>query len=84
MYVLQVVEFDYHSTISENNRVHVLPITPTRGLIYDRNGVVLADNRPSYNLTITRERASDVKQELDEVSTCCTCLPKTVRCSTKR
>lgn len=67
MYVLQVVEFDYHSTISENNRVHVLPITPTRGLIYDRNGVVLADNRPSFNLTITRERASDVKGELDEV-----------------
>ena len=60
MYIRQVVEFDYHSTISENNRVHVLPITPTRGLIYDRNGVVLADNRPSYNLTITRERASDV------------------------
>ena len=36
LYILQVVEFDYHSTISENNRVHVLPITPTRGLIYDR------------------------------------------------
>ena len=67
LYVLQVVEFDYHSTISENNRVHVLPITPTRGLIYDRNGVVLADNRPSFNLTITRERAVDVNEELDEV-----------------
>src|SRR4051812_2385432 len=67
LYVLQVVEFDYHSTISENNRVHVLPIPPTRGLIYDRNGVLLADNRPSFNLTITRERASDVNQELDEV-----------------
>ena len=60
LYILQVVEFDYHSTISENNRVHVLPITPTRGLIYDRNGVLLADNRPSYNLTITRERATDI------------------------
>ncbi len=67
LYVLQVVEFDYHSTISENNRVHVLPITPPRGLIYDRNGVLLADNRPSYNLTITRERAIDVNEELDEV-----------------
>ena len=65
LYILQVVEFDYHSTISENNRVHVLPITPTRGLIYDRNGVLLADNRPSYNLTLTRERATDVKGELD-------------------
>jgi len=67
LYILQVVEFDYHSTISENNRVHVLPITPTRGLIYDRNGVLLADNRPSFNLTITRERASNVNEELDEV-----------------
>ena len=67
LYVLQVLEFDYNSTISENNRVHVLPITPPRGLIYDRNGVVLADNRPSFNLTITRERASDIKGELDEV-----------------
>ncbi|VVQ00258.1 penicillin-binding protein 2 [Pseudomonas fluorescens] len=67
LYILQVVEFDYHSTISENNRVHVLPIPPTRGLIYDRNGVLLAANRPSYNLTITRERTIDVNQELDEV-----------------
>jgi len=67
LYILQVVEYDYHSTISENNRVHVLPIPPTRGLIYDRNGVLLADNRPSYNLNITRERATNVNQELDEV-----------------
>ena len=37
MYFLQVTEFAYHSTISENNRVHVLPIAPERGLIYDRN-----------------------------------------------
>jgi penicillin-binding protein 2 len=66
MYVLQVVQYDCHSTMSENNRVHVLPITPTRGLIYDRNGVVLADNRPSYNLTITRERTAGVKGELDD------------------
>ncbi|WP_339532910.1 penicillin-binding protein 2 [Pseudomonas mucidolens] len=69
MYFLQVVQFDYHSTISENNRVHVLPLPPARGLIYDRNGVVLADNRPSYNLTITRERATDLKGELDTIVT---------------
>lgn len=67
MYFLQVVEFDYHRTISEKNRVHVLPIAPARGLIYDRNGVVLADNRPSYNLTITRERTRDLKGELDNI-----------------
>ncbi|GFM87904.1 peptidoglycan glycosyltransferase [Pseudomonas cichorii] len=67
MYFLQVIEFDYHSTISENNRVHVLPIPPERGLIYDRNGVVLADNRPSFNLTLTRERANDWHKVIDEL-----------------
>ncbi|KPY37114.1 MULTISPECIES: penicillin-binding protein 2 [Pseudomonas syringae group] len=69
MYFLQVTEFDYHSTISENNRVHVLPIPPERGLIYDRNGEVLADNRPSFNLTLTRERAGDWHKVIDELMT---------------
>ncbi|CAM3184617.1 penicillin-binding protein 2 [Pseudomonas floridensis] len=67
MYFLQVTEFDYHSTISENNRVHVLPIPPERGLIFDRNGEVLADNRPSFNLTLTRERAGDWHKVIDEL-----------------
>jgi len=67
MYFLQVIEFAYHSTISENNRVHVLPIPPERGLIYDRNGVLLADNRPSFNLTMTRERAGDSNEVLNEL-----------------
>ncbi|MDY1045195.1 penicillin-binding protein 2 [Pseudomonas coleopterorum] len=67
LYFLQVIEFAYNSTVSENNRVHVLPIPPERGVIYDRNGVVLADNRPSFNLTLTRERAGNTAQVLDEV-----------------
>ena len=67
LYYLQVVQYDYHSTLSENNRVHVQPIPPTRGLIYDRNGVVIADNRPSFSLTMTRERAGDWPQVLDTI-----------------
>ncbi|MFK4131551.1 penicillin-binding protein 2 [Pseudomonas luteola] len=67
MYYLQVMQYEYHSTLSENNRVHVQPIPPTRGLIYDRNGVILADNRPSFSLTVTRERAGDWKKTLDTV-----------------
>jgi penicillin-binding protein 2 len=67
LYFLQVTQFAYHSTISENNRVHVLPIPPERGLIYDRNGVVLADNRPSFNLTLTRERAGDWHRVVEEL-----------------
>ena len=67
LYFLQVVQYDYHSTLSENNRVHVQPIPPTRGLIFDRNGVVIADNRPSFSLSMTRERSADWRQALDVI-----------------
>jgi len=67
LYVLQVVQHDYHAAVSQNNRVHVLPIAPERGLIYDRNGEVLADNKPSFNLTMTRERAGDTPRVLDSL-----------------
>jgi penicillin-binding protein 2 len=68
LYVLQVVQHDQQTAVSENNRVHVLPIPPERGLIYDRNGVVLADNKPSFNLTMTRERAGDSAKVLDALA----------------
>src|SRR3546814_3607440 len=67
MYYLQVVQFEHHSTLSENNRVRVQPIPPNRGLIFDRKGRVIADNRPSFSLTVTRERAGDWKTVLDGV-----------------
>ncbi|TWC36289.1 penicillin-binding protein 2 [Pseudomonas sp. SJZ079] len=67
LYYLQVVQYEYHSTLSENNRVHVQPIPPTRGLIFDRNGVIIADNRPSFSLTLSRERAGDWQQVLDVI-----------------
>jgi penicillin-binding protein 2 len=67
LYFLQVIQYDYHSTLSENNRVHVQPIPPSRGLIYDRNGVVIADNRPSFSLSMTRERSGDWTQVLDTI-----------------
>lgn len=67
LYFLQVIQYEYHSTLSENNRVHVQPIPPTRGLIFDRNGVVIADNRPSFSLSMTRERSGDWQQVLDVI-----------------
>ena len=67
MYYLQVVQFEHHTTLAENNRIHVQPIPPSRGLIYDRNGVIIADNRPSFSLTLTRERAGDWLQVLDGI-----------------
>jgi len=48
MYQLQVVEFQKYQIASEQNRVEVEPIAPTRGLIYDRNGVLLAKKYPEF------------------------------------
>lgn len=67
LYYLQVIQYEHHSTLAENNRIHVQPIPPNRGLIFDRNGVILADNRPSFSLTVTRERAGDWQKVLDTI-----------------
>jgi penicillin-binding protein 2 len=67
-YDLQIVGYEIYQTQSERNRVQLQPLPPKRGLIYDRNGVLLADNRPSYMLSIVRERVDDLEQTLDELA----------------
>ncbi|MEH6444678.1 MAG: penicillin-binding protein 2 [Oceanospirillaceae bacterium] len=64
MYFLQVVENDRYSAISDKNRVQLKPEKPTRGLIFDRSGVLIADNKPSYNVTILKE---EVGKDLDAI-----------------
>jgi penicillin-binding protein 2 len=59
-YYLQVIQYETYSTLSENNRVHLEAISPPRGFIYDRKGVLLADNQPTFALTINRQQAADV------------------------
>jgi penicillin-binding protein 2 len=62
--VLQVVKHEELSTRAEKNRISIVPIVPNRGLIVDRNGVVLADNYSAYTLEITRSQLVD---DLDTV-----------------
>jgi penicillin-binding protein 2 len=57
---LQVVWHDHFTTLSEDNRLKLLPLPPNRGLIYDRNGILLAENLPSYRLEITPEQVDDM------------------------
>ncbi len=64
-YNLQITEYEDHITQSERNRIHRLPVPATRGLVYDRNGELLADNRPTYSLTIVKERVKDLGYSLD-------------------
>ena len=68
-YSLQVTEYESYKTQSERNRVQLQPLPPKRGLIYDRNGVLLADNRPSYILSVVRERVADLDTTLAELAT---------------
>ncbi len=67
LFFLQVNQHDYYSTKSDNYRIHVQPIVPTRGLIYDRNGTLLAENVPSFTLTLVREHAGDVDKVVDVI-----------------
>jgi penicillin-binding protein 2 len=68
LYVLQVVEYDHFATLSNSNRVRLKALPPSRGLIYDRNGVVLADNLPSYRLEIITEQVVDLDATLLSLS----------------
>ena len=65
---LQVVRNDYYSTMAENNRISVLPIVPNRGLILDRNGVILARNYSGYTLEITPNKVPDLKTTIDDLA----------------
>jgi penicillin-binding protein 2 len=66
-YTLQITEYEIYRTQSERNRVQLQPLPPTRGLIYDRNGVLLADNQPSYMLSVVRERVDDLDTALAQL-----------------
>ena len=68
-FYLQVVQYDVHTTKSESNRLLVQPITPNRGLILDRNGVLLADNQPSRSLAITPEHVKNIDAVIDQLAT---------------
>ncbi|MEZ5584760.1 MAG: penicillin-binding protein 2 [Candidatus Competibacteraceae bacterium] len=57
---LQVLHHERFTTLSENNRIRLQPLPPTRGFIFDRNGVLLADNLTSYHLEVTREQVQDL------------------------
>lgn len=64
MVFLQVTQYELYASKSENNRVQLKTVEPIRGLIFDRNGVLLAENLPSHSLTIVPERVKDMQKTL--------------------
>jgi penicillin-binding protein 2 len=61
---LQLLQHDYFSTRADDNRMRVVAMPPVRGLIYDRNGTLLAQNRPSFDLEVTRDQVDNLDELL--------------------
>ena len=65
---LQVVQHDIYRAKAEDNRISIVPVPPNRGLIVDRNGLVLARNYSGYTLEIFPRRTRNVEGTIDELS----------------
>src|SRR3954467_13290686 len=66
--LLQVYRHDELLAQAENNRIAVVPIVPNRGLIVDRNGIVLANNYSAYTLEITPSKVADLDATIDQIA----------------
>jgi penicillin-binding protein 2 len=73
---LQVVMHDHYHTLAEANRISILPIVPNRGIIVDRNGVVLAHNYSAYTLEVTPSKVEDLDSTIEEISTLVEITPR--------
>jgi len=61
---LQIVGHDHYSSLAKDNSIKIVPLVPTRGMIYDRHGKVLAENTPSYSLELIPEQISNMDDTL--------------------
>lgn len=66
LFHLQIIEHELYTTRSNDNRIKLLPLPPTRGQIFDRNGEILATNIPIYNLEVIRQNLTGPLDQLIE------------------
>lgn len=67
MIYLQFFHFSHYQTLSNNNRVKVVPIAPTRGLLYDRHQELLAENQSTFRLVMVPEQVKNVQNTLNRL-----------------
>ncbi|MBW7569563.1 penicillin-binding protein 2 [Succinivibrio sp. AGMB01872] len=68
LYYLQIISFKDYQTRSNENRIKVMPVVPPRGIIYDRNHVVLAENSPVYHLVMYPNRQINTEKTIRSLS----------------
>ncbi|MDP2239707.1 MAG: penicillin-binding protein 2 [Burkholderiales bacterium] len=82
-FYLQVVKYEHYHTLAEANRISIVPIVPNRGIIVDRNGVVLAHNYSAYTLEITPSKVENLTALIDDLTALIDISPKDRRRFTK-
>jgi len=75
-FYVQVLQHDYYHTLAEQNRIFIVPVVPNRGLIVDRNGVVLAHNFAAYTLEIIPTQVDDFEDMINRLSVLVDITPK--------
>ncbi len=75
-FYLQVIDHEHYSTLSEDNRFTLMPLAPTRGLIYDRNGILLAQNVPTFTLELTPEHIENINNTIKTLEKFITITPE--------
>jgi len=76
---LQVIQHKIYTTLSDVNQLALIPLDPNRGLIYDRNGVLLAENVPTFSLDVVPERVQHFKEALASLQKIVTITPEDLK-----
>lgn len=66
--MLQIVDYEHFDSLANRNRVDIEPLPPQRGLIYDRNGVLLAENIPTFSLEVIPEKVGNLDETIAELA----------------
>jgi penicillin-binding protein 2 len=74
--LLQIANHEKYSTLSDRNQLRLVPIAPSRGLVYDRKGRLLARNIPAFHLSLVPEKVPNVTKTLDELNDIITLDPQ--------
>ena len=79
LFNLQIFNYKLYSDLATHNQLEHLRIEPNRGLIYDRNGILLAENLPTFNLNIVTERVKNFKTTLNDLKTIIDITPSDIQ-----
>ncbi len=65
---LQIIQHEKYSLLSRHNQIRAVPLSPMRGIIYDRNGIIISQNTPGFNLAVTPEQAGKLPDLFEKIN----------------